>query len=113
MLTPRICASGMAFLRRCRREAREFPKVVQPQHGAGQRAATSSSIGRGGSFMHSFVIHAAFDVLAWLSAALAAAWIVRGGRVSFPVPQPLRSSYLAALVVGAALGAILFGSANL
>src|SRR4051812_13071808 len=63
--------------------------------------------------MHSFVVHAAFDVLAWLAAGAAAAWIMRGGRVAFPVPQPLRSSYLAALVAGAALGAILFGSANL
>ena len=63
--------------------------------------------------MHSFIVHAAFDILAWLSAGLAAAWIMRSGRVAFPVPQPLRSSYLAALVAGAAFGAVLFGSANL
>src|SRR5262245_21011681 len=63
--------------------------------------------------MYSFGIHAAFDILAWLAAGVAAAWIMRSDRVAFPVPQPLRSSYLAVLVAGAALGAYLFGSANL
>jgi len=61
--------------------------------------------------MHSFVIHAAFDVLAWLAAAAAAMWVAR--RVAFPVPEPLRLTYLGVLLVGAALGAYGFGSANL
>jgi len=61
--------------------------------------------------MHSFVIHAAFDVLAWVAAAAAAMWVTR--RVAFPVPEPLRLTYLGVLLAGAALGAYAFGSANL
>src|SRR5436190_1019997 len=63
--------------------------------------------------MNGFVIHASFDVLAWLTAGAAAFWIARTGRVTFPVPQPLRFAYLAALIFGAGLGAVAFGSANL
>ena len=63
--------------------------------------------------MDGFLIHASFDVLAWLAAGAAGYWLIRTGRVSFPVPQPLRLTYLAALVFGAGLGAVVFGSANL
>jgi phosphatidylglycerol---prolipoprotein diacylglyceryl transferase len=63
--------------------------------------------------MSSFLIHAAFDVLAWLAAGMAALWITRSRRVAFPVPEPLRPSYLAALLIGAGLGAYALGSANL
>jgi prolipoprotein diacylglyceryltransferase len=63
--------------------------------------------------MDGFVIHASFDLLAWLAAGAAALWLARTGRVTFPVPQPLRFPYLAALIFGAGLGAVAFGSANL
>ena len=63
--------------------------------------------------MDGFLIHASFDILAWLAAGAAGYWLIRTGRVSFPVPQPLRLTYLAALVFGAGLGAVVFGSANL
>jgi prolipoprotein diacylglyceryltransferase len=63
--------------------------------------------------MDGFVIHASFDLLAWLAAGAAALWLARTGRVTFPVPQPLRLAYLAALIFGAGLGAVVFGSANL
>ena len=63
--------------------------------------------------MSSFLIHAAFDVLAWLAAGMAALWITRSRRVAFPVPELLRPSYLAALLIGAGLGAYALGSANL
>jgi phosphatidylglycerol---prolipoprotein diacylglyceryl transferase len=63
--------------------------------------------------MSSFLIHAAFDVLAWLAAGMAALWITRSRRLAFPVPEPLRPSYLAALLIGAGLGAYALGSANL
>ena len=56
--------------------------------------------------MDGFVIHASFDVLAWLAAGAAALWLSRTGRVSFPVPQPLRLAYLAALMFGAGVGAV-------
>ena len=63
--------------------------------------------------MDGVVIHASFDVLAWIAAGAAALWLSRTGRVSFPVPQPQRLTYLAALVFGAGVGAVAFGSANL
>lgn len=63
--------------------------------------------------MDGFVIHASFDLLAWLAAGVAALWLTRTGRVLFPVPQPLRFPYLAALIFGAGVGAVAFGSANL
>jgi prolipoprotein diacylglyceryltransferase len=63
--------------------------------------------------MDGFVIHASFDVLAWLAAGTAAFWLTRTGRVTFPVPQPLRFAYLAALIFGAGIGAVALGSANL
>jgi prolipoprotein diacylglyceryltransferase len=63
--------------------------------------------------MSSFLVHAAFDVLAWLAAGVAALWVTRAGRIAFPVPEPLRIGYLAALLIGAALGAYAFGTANL
>ena len=63
--------------------------------------------------MGDFAIHAIFDVLAWLAAGAAGFWLMRSGRVTFPVPQPLRFAYLAALIFGAGLGAVVFGSANL
>jgi len=63
--------------------------------------------------MGGLVIHASFDVLAWSAAGAAALWLSRTGRVSFPVPQPLRLTYLAALMFGAGVGAVAFGSANL
>jgi prolipoprotein diacylglyceryltransferase len=59
------------------------------------------------------LIHAVFDVLAWVAAGVAALWLRRSGRVSFPVSPQLRFSYLAALVFGAGVGAVAFGSANL
>jgi prolipoprotein diacylglyceryltransferase len=62
--------------------------------------------------MSGFVIHAAFDVVAWLAAAAAAMWVTRAG-IAFPVPEPLRFAYVAALLAGAAAGAVLFGTANL
>ena len=63
--------------------------------------------------MSGFLIHAGFDVLAWLAAGAAGLWLMRSGRVSFPVPQPLRLNYIAALIFGAGVGAVAFGSANL
>ena len=63
--------------------------------------------------MDGFLVHAAFDVLAWFAAGLAGLWLMRSGRVAFAVPQPLRFGYLAALVFGAGVGAVVFGTANL
>jgi prolipoprotein diacylglyceryltransferase len=62
--------------------------------------------------MSHFLIHAAFDVLAWVAAGLAAVWTARSVRIALPVPAPLRLTYLATLLIGAALGAYAWGSAN-
>lgn len=61
----------------------------------------------------SLLIHTAFDILAWLAAGAAALWLMRSGRVTFPVPERLRFAYLAALIFGAGVGAVLFGTLNL
>src|SRR4051812_25998520 len=63
--------------------------------------------------MRGFAIHAAFDGLAWLAAAASALWVMRTHPVAFPVPEPLRLSYVAVLLLGAGIGAFLFGTANL
>ncbi|HEY2134962.1 MAG TPA: prolipoprotein diacylglyceryl transferase family protein [Xanthobacteraceae bacterium] len=62
--------------------------------------------------MSSVLIHGAFDVLAWAAAALAALWLTRIEKVAFPaVTTDL--PYLAALLLGAGMGAYVFGTANL
>lgn len=48
-----------------------------------------------------------------MAAGLAGLWLLRSGRVRFPVPAPARLGYLVALVLGAGFGAALFGTANL
>jgi prolipoprotein diacylglyceryltransferase len=62
--------------------------------------------------MDGAVVHAIFDVAAWLSAAAAGWWLTRVAGVSFP-RQSTEWPYVAALVFGAGLGAYLFGSLNL
>jgi phosphatidylglycerol---prolipoprotein diacylglyceryl transferase len=62
--------------------------------------------------MSSVLIHGAFDVLAWLAAGLAALWLSRGEKIAFPaVTTDL--PYLAAILLGAGLGAYAFGTANM
>src|SRR5258708_4174105 len=62
--------------------------------------------------MNSVLVHGAFDLLAWASAAAAALWLTRVEKVAFPaVTTDL--PYLAAILLGAGLGAYLFGTANM
>jgi prolipoprotein diacylglyceryltransferase len=56
-------------------------------------------------------LHTIFDVAAWLSAAGAAYWLSRQG-LRFPI-QSFALPYVAALIFGAGIGAVLFGSLNL
>jgi prolipoprotein diacylglyceryltransferase len=60
----------------------------------------------------SVLIHVVFDVLAWLSAGLAALWLSRRAKIAFPAATA-DLPYLAALLIGAGGGAYLFGTANL
>jgi len=63
--------------------------------------------------MSGTLLHIGFDVLAWAAAGLSYIWLTRCARVSFPPSRSHDLSYLAALVVGAGIGAFAFGSANL
>lgn len=62
--------------------------------------------------MESVVVHIAFDVVAWLAAGAAALWLTRAAKISFPAVTT-ELPYIAAVVLGAGLGAYLIGSANL
>jgi prolipoprotein diacylglyceryltransferase len=53
-----------------------------------------------------------FDALAWLAAAAAALWFSRVAKSRLPA-MPRDVAYLAAVVIGATIGAYLFGSLNL
>ena len=58
-------------------------------------------------------IHALFDVLAWVSAALVAMALRRFTSDAFPTGGARSRGYLAALIVGAAVGAYGLGTLNL
>jgi prolipoprotein diacylglyceryltransferase len=62
--------------------------------------------------MHGVLVHGAFDVLAWLAAGLAALWLSRVEKIVFPAVTT-NLPYLAAILLGAGLGAYAFGTANL
>jgi phosphatidylglycerol:prolipoprotein diacylglycerol transferase len=62
--------------------------------------------------MSGAVLHAVFDVAAWLAAGAAIWWLARVRRIEFPL-QSFELPYIAALVFGAGLGAYLFGTLNL
>jgi phosphatidylglycerol---prolipoprotein diacylglyceryl transferase len=59
------------------------------------------------------VIHVAADIVAWIAAGLALVWVRR--RVDFASSATTTGSltYIAALIFGAGVGAVLFGTANL
>ena len=59
-----------------------------------------------------FLIHAAFDALAWLAAAGALHILRRTWFRENPVEAPLRFGYLAAVLIGAGSGAWIFGTLN-
>jgi prolipoprotein diacylglyceryltransferase len=62
--------------------------------------------------MSGVILHTAFDALAWLAAGGAALWLTRVQKIAFPaVTADL--AYLAAVLLGAGLGAYAFGTANL
>ena len=62
--------------------------------------------------MDGAALHIIFDIAAWLAAGLAGLWLSRIRRLSFP-SQSFTLPYLAALLLGAGLGAYLFGTLNL
>jgi phosphatidylglycerol---prolipoprotein diacylglyceryl transferase len=62
--------------------------------------------------MSEALIHGALDVLAWLAAGLAALWLTRIEKIAFPAVST-DLPYLAAVLLGAGIGAYAFGTANL
>jgi phosphatidylglycerol---prolipoprotein diacylglyceryl transferase len=62
--------------------------------------------------MSGAVLHAIFDVAAWLAAFAAIWWLSKVRGLQFP-SQSFELPYIAALVFGAGLGAYLFGTLNL
>src|SRR5215469_280888 len=62
--------------------------------------------------MSGAILHAVFDILAWLAAGAAIWWLTRIRGLQF-ASQSFTLPYLAALVFGAGLGAYLFGTLNL
>jgi prolipoprotein diacylglyceryltransferase len=62
--------------------------------------------------MRGVLVHGAFDVLAWLAAGVAALWLSRVEKIVFPAVTT-NLPYLAAILLGAGLGAYAFGTANL
>jgi len=61
--------------------------------------------------MSGAVLHAIFDVIAWTVAALSIRWVTR--RKDFPLSPAGDWRYVAVLMLGAGMGAVVFGTANL
>jgi prolipoprotein diacylglyceryltransferase len=62
--------------------------------------------------MSGAALHALFDVIAWAAAAASLYWVTRTGR-QFPASRAGDWRYIAVLVFGAGVGAVLLGTANL
>jgi prolipoprotein diacylglyceryltransferase len=63
--------------------------------------------------MNGALVHMASDAIAWLAAGLSLFWLTKYAHVRFPAGPTGGLAYAAALVFGAGVGAMLFGSANL
>jgi phosphatidylglycerol:prolipoprotein diacylglycerol transferase len=63
--------------------------------------------------MNATLVHAVFDVLAWIAAALSYYWLTRRAAVKFSPTLAVNWRYIAILMFGAGVGAVLFGTANL
>jgi prolipoprotein diacylglyceryltransferase len=63
--------------------------------------------------MSGTLVHIMVDAIAWLAAGLSLLWLTRGAHVCFPATPAGDLTYVAALMFGAGLGAVAFGTANL
>ena len=63
--------------------------------------------------MNGTLVHIIFDASAWLAAGLSLLWLTRSAKIRFPAAPTDDLPYIAALVFGAGVGAVLFGTANL
>ena len=63
--------------------------------------------------MSGATLHAVFDVIAWLAAALSLYWVTRLSGRQFPAVPANDWRYIAVLVFGSGVGALVLGTANL
>jgi len=63
--------------------------------------------------MNGLALHIAFDAVAWAAAGLSLLWLAKCTDVRFPAAPTSDMRYIAALIFGAGVGAVLFGTANL
>jgi phosphatidylglycerol:prolipoprotein diacylglycerol transferase len=63
--------------------------------------------------MDGTLLHVVFDIVAWIAAGLSLLWLTRLTGVQFASSATRSLNYIAALVFGAGIGAVLFGTANL
>jgi len=63
--------------------------------------------------MDGTLLHVVFDLVAWIAAGLSLLWLKQLTGVQFPSSTTRTLNYIAALVFGAGIGAVLFGTANL
>ena len=59
------------------------------------------------------LIHIAFDAAAWVAAGASLLWLTRYAHIRFPAAPTGDLPYIAALIFGAGIGAVAFGTANL
>ena len=63
--------------------------------------------------MNGAILHTAFDIVAWAAAGLSMYWVMRRSGRQFPTVPASDWRYIAALVFGAGVGAMVLGTANL
>jgi prolipoprotein diacylglyceryltransferase len=63
--------------------------------------------------MDRILVHTAFDAVAWLSAGLSLWWLTRHAEIRIPTAPTDKLSYIAVLIFGAGVGAVVFGTVNL
>jgi prolipoprotein diacylglyceryltransferase len=63
--------------------------------------------------MNGALLHIVLDAVAWVAAGLSLFWLARATDVRFPATPSRDLTYVAALVFGAGVGAVLAGTANL
>jgi prolipoprotein diacylglyceryltransferase len=63
--------------------------------------------------MSDTLVHVLFDILAWIAAGAAGLWLARVKQIAFPPAPALSLPYAATALLGAGVGAVVFGTANL
>jgi prolipoprotein diacylglyceryltransferase len=63
--------------------------------------------------MNGAILHTAFDVIAWIAAGLSIYWVTRRSGRQFPAVPAGDWRYIAVLMFGAGVGAVVLGTANL